>query len=88
MAVTKPVEIRLKPRQLHPYAKKIASKNSISGPTGGKKNRVAQGAGLQLLAQAKKDAQQQTTDNKTVMILTSTGKIKFIRMKDYQDGKR
>jgi hypothetical protein len=83
-----PQELPLKYRQLHPYAKKIGSKSNQSGPTGGKKNKMAQGAGLQIQAQAKKDAQQQTADNKTVMILTPKGKIKFIRMKDYQAGKR
>jgi hypothetical protein len=83
-----PQELPLKYRQLHPYAKKIGSKSNQSGPTGGKKTKMAQGAGLQIQAQVKKDAQQQTKDNQAVMILTAKGKIKFIRMKDYQAGKR
>jgi hypothetical protein len=77
-----PVELPLKPRQLHPFAKKQPSKNNTSGSTGGKKNRVSSGTGLQILAQAKKDAQQQTKDNKTVMILLPSGKRKFIKVKD------
>lgn len=76
-----PIELPLKYRQLHPYAKKVGSKSNQSGPTGGKKN--TQGAGLQVAAQAKKDAQEQTKDNQTVMILTAKGKIRFMKMKDY-----
>jgi hypothetical protein len=77
-----PVELPLKPRQLHPFAKKQPSKNNTSGPTGGKKNRVPSGAGLQILAQAKKDAQQQTKDNRVVLLLLPSGKRKFVKAKD------
>jgi hypothetical protein len=77
-----PVELPLKYRQLHPYAKKVGSKSSQSGPTGGKKNKMVQGAGLQIQAQAKKEAQQQTKDNMTVMILLPSGKRKFVKVKD------
>jgi hypothetical protein len=83
-----PQELPLKYRQLHPQAKKIGSKGSVSGPTGGKRNKMAQGAGLQIAAQAKKDAQQQTENNQTVMILTAKGKIRFMKMKDYLVDKR
>lgn len=78
-----PLELPLKYRQLHPYAKKVGSKSNQSGPTGGKKNKMTQGAGLQIQAQVKKTAQEQTKDNQTVMILTAKGKIRFMKMKDY-----
>jgi hypothetical protein len=77
-----PVELPLKYRHLHPHSKKIGSKNNISGPTGGKKNKMVQGAGLQIQAQAKKDAQKQTKDNMTVMFLLPSGKRKFVKVKD------
>jgi hypothetical protein len=77
-----PVELPLKYRQLHPYAKKVGSKSNQSGPTGGKKGKMTQGAGLQIQAQVKKTAQQQTKDNQTIMILTAKGKIKFVKVKD------
>jgi hypothetical protein len=76
------VELPLKGRHLHPYSKKVGSKSSVSGPTGGKKHKGAQGGGLVIMAQVRKDAQQQTQDNRTVMLLLPNGKRRFVKAKD------
>lgn len=76
------IELPLKPRHLHPQAKKIKASTSNSGVTGGKKNKMAKGAGLQVMAQAKKDAQQETRDNRRILVLLPNGKRKFVKISE------
>lgn len=76
------MELPLKPRHLHPQAKKIKASTNNSGVTGGKKNKMPKGMGLQIIAQAKKDAQQKTKDNQKILVLLPNGKRKFVKISE------
>jgi hypothetical protein len=74
-----PIELPLKERQLHPFAKKVGSKSSVSGATGGKKNKATNGLAAVARGEAQKAARQATKDNMMVMVLLPNGKKRFIR---------
>lgn len=78
------VEIKLKPRQLHPGGKQQASKNSISGTTGGKKNRVTNGPLAMIRQQQKLEDANQTRRNQRIMVLLPTGKHRFMLLSEYE----
>ena len=79
-----PVEIKLKPRQLHPGGKQQASKSSISGTTGGKKNRVTNGPLAMIRAQQKQESAEQTKRNRKIMVVLPNGKCRFMLMSEYE----
>jgi|HubBroStandDraft_3_1064219.scaffolds.fasta_scaffold1420535_2 hypothetical protein len=74
-----PIELPLKDRHLHPFAKKVGSKSSVSGATGGKKNKATNGLAAVARGEAQKAARQATQDNMMVMVLLPSGKRRFIR---------
>lgn len=74
-----PVELPLKPRQTHPFAKKVGSKSSVSGAVGGKKGKATNGLAAVARGEAQKAARQATKDNMMVMHLLPSGKIRFVR---------
>jgi hypothetical protein len=76
------MEIPLKPKHLHPFAKKIGSKSSISGATGGKKGKATNGLAAVARGEAQKAARQATKDNMMVMVLLPSGKRRFVRKAD------
>lgn len=78
------IEIQLKPRQLHPGGKRQASKSSVSGATGGKKKRVTNGVGAAFRQEAVKLAQQQTRDNRRILVIGADGKRRFMLMSEYE----
>jgi hypothetical protein len=73
------MELPLKPKHLHPFAKKVGSKSSISGATGGKKHKATNGLAAVARGEAQKEARQATVDNMMVMVLLPSGKRRFIR---------
>lgn len=73
------MEIPLKPKHLHPFAKKVGSKSSISGATGGSKNKATNGMAAIARGEAQKAARQATKDNMMVLVLLPNGKRRFIR---------
>jgi hypothetical protein len=73
------MELPLKPKHLHPFAKKIGSKSSVSGATGGKKNKATNGLAAVARGEAQKEARQATKDNMMVMVLLPSGKRRFVR---------
>lgn len=77
-----PIELPLKERQLHPFAKKVGSKSSVSGPTGGKKGKATNGIAAIARGEQQKEARQATKDNQMVMVMLPSGKIRFIRKAD------
>jgi hypothetical protein len=83
-----PVELPLKPRQVHPFAKKNTSKSSVSGATGGQKHKATNGLAALGRAAAQKDARQATKDNQVVLILLPNGKRKFVKVKDLNATKK
>lgn len=76
------IELPLKYRQLHPFAKKVGSKSSVSGATGGKKHKATNGLAAVARGEAQKAARQATKDNMTVMVLLPSGKRRFVRAKE------
>ena len=76
------MELPLKPKYLHPFAKKVGSKSSVSGPTGGKKNRVNNGMAALIRAEAQKESRQATKANMMVMVLLPSGKRRFVRQSE------
>jgi hypothetical protein len=79
-----PIELPLKPRQTHPYAKKNTSKSSMSGATGGKKHKATNGLAALGRAEAQKASRQATKDNQVVMLVLPNGKTRFVKVKDYE----
>lgn len=79
-----PIEIQLKPRQLHPGGKRQASKSSQSGSTGGKKNKVTNGLGAVTRQQMLEYAHAQTAANKKVLVIGADGKRRFMLMSEYE----
>jgi len=73
------IELPLKQRQLHPFAKKVGSKSSVSGATGGKKHKATNGLAAVVRGEAQKAARQATKDNMMVMVLLPSGKKRFVR---------
>lgn len=78
-----PVEIPLKPRQLHPGGKKQASKSSVSGSTGGKKHKATNGVAALVRAELQKTSREQTARNKKILIIDGHGKRRFILLSEY-----
>jgi len=76
------IELPLKYRQLHPFAKKVGSNSSGSGPTGGKKNKATNGMAAIARGEAQKEARQATKDNMMVMVLLPSGKRRFVRQSE------
>ena len=76
------MELPLKPKHLHPFAKKVGSKSSVSGPVGGKKDKATNGMAAVARGEAQKEARQATKDNMMVMVLLPSGKRRFIRKSD------
>lgn len=76
------MELPLKPKYLHPYAKKVGSKSSVSGGTGGKKNKATNGLAALARAEVQKNARQATKDNMMVMVLLPSGKRRFVRQSE------
>jgi hypothetical protein len=83
-----PIELPLKERQLHPFAKKVGSKSSVSGATGGKKHKATNGLAAVARGEAQKAARQATKDNQMTLILLPNGKRKFVRTKDLVPAKK
>ena len=83
-----PIELPLKERQLHPFAKKVGSKSSVSGPTGGKKHKATNGLAALARGEAQKAARQATKDNMMVMVVLPSGKTRFVRVKDLDAAKK
>lgn len=79
-----PVEIKLKPRQLHPTGKSQKSTQNRSGPSGGKKNRATNGMSALLREQLKKEAVEQTQRNKMILLILPNGKRRFMRLNEYE----
>lgn len=79
-----PVELPLKPRQLHPVSKKQGSKSSQSGVTGGKKHRVTNGVAASIRQQMVKESQAQTARNKKILVIDGTGKRRFMLLSEYE----
>lgn len=79
-----PVEIKLKPRQLHPGGKQQASKSSISGTTGGKKNRVTNGPLAMIRQQQKAEDAKKTAQNRRIMVVLPNGKRRFMLLSEYE----
>jgi hypothetical protein len=77
------IEIQLKPKHLHPTAKKQKSTGSGSGPVGGKKHKVTNGMGALTRAELMKEAQNQTATNKRILLITADGKRHFILLSEY-----
>jgi hypothetical protein len=75
-----PVELPLKPRHLHPQAKKMKSSSSTSGSGGSKK--ANNGMAAVARAQAQKAAREQTKRNQKVMLVLPNGKVRFVRASD------
>jgi hypothetical protein len=78
-----PIELPLKPRQLHPTSKRQASKSSVSGSTGGKKNKVTNGLGAIARQEMMKEAQIKTATNKRVLVIGADGKRRFMLLSEY-----
>jgi hypothetical protein len=76
------IELPLKQRQLHPFAKKVGSKSSVSGATGGKKHKATNGLAAVARGEAQKSARQATKDNMMVMVLLPSGKKRFMKAKE------
>jgi hypothetical protein len=77
------IELPLKYRQLHPFAKKVGSKSSVSGATGGKKNKATNGLASLARAAQQEGARQATKDNQMIMVLLPSGKRRFVKAKDW-----
>jgi lysophospholipid acyltransferase (LPLAT)-like uncharacterized protein len=78
------IEIKLKPKHLHPTAKRQKSTSSTAGTTGGKKHKVTNGLGAIARAEAVKLAQMQTAQNKKILFITADGKRRFMLMSEYE----
>jgi hypothetical protein len=83
-----PIELPLKPKHLRPFAKQVGSKSSVSGGTGGKKNKATNGLAALARAAQQKDARQATQDNMMVMVLLPSGKRRFVRAKEWNAGSK
>lgn len=79
-----PMELPLKPKHLHPTAKKQKSTGSGSGPVGGKKHRVTNGMQAVMREQMKKEAADQTAANKKILVIDAKGKRHFMRLREYE----
>jgi len=78
------VELPLKPRQLHPTAKKQKSTANGSGSTGGKKHKGTNGLAAVARAQAQQAARNQTIANKRILIIDGRGKRRFMLLSEYE----
>lgn len=83
-----PIEIGLKPRQLHPASKKQKSTGSGSGPVGGKKHKVTNGLGALARQEMLKQAHDQTLANKKILLISANGKRHFILLSEYENETR
>lgn len=79
-----PIEIQLKPRQLHPGGKRQASKSSLSGTTGGKKHKVTNGVRAAVRQEELKEAHAQTLAHKKILVIGADGKRRFMLMSEYE----
>lgn len=79
-----PVELKLKPRQLHPAAKQQKSTSSQAGSTGGKKHKITNGIAAGVRQQMIKEAQEQTIRNKKVLVIGADGKRRFMLLSEYE----
>lgn len=79
-----PVEIPLKPRQLHPGGKQQGSKSSVSGATGGKKHKATNGVAAIVRAELQKESREKTARNKKILIIDGRGKRRFILLSEYE----
>jgi len=74
------VEIKLKPRQLHPTSKGQKSTSGNSGGTGGKKHKVTNGVGAAARQKQSQADRDKTEANKMVLLLLPSGKRRFVRL--------
>lgn len=79
-----PIELPLKPKHLHPTAKRQKSTSSQAGTTGGKKHKITNGLGALQRQEMVKAAQIQTAQNKKILYIDATGKRRFIFMSEYE----
>jgi hypothetical protein len=82
------IELPLKYRQLHPFAKKVGSKSSVSGATGGKKHKATNGLASLARDAVQKAARQATKDNQMVMVLLPSGKRRFVKASELNKVKK
>lgn len=79
-----PVELVLKPRQLHPGGKRQASKLNVSGVTGGKKHKATNGLAASVRAQQQHESRAQTERNRRILVLLPNGKRRFMLLSEYE----
>lgn len=79
-----PIELPLKPKHLHPTAKRQKSTGSGSGTTGGKKHKVTNGLGAVARQQQLEQAHAQTEAHKKILVIGADGKRRFMLLSEYE----
>lgn len=77
------IEIKVREKYTRHNVKRQKSTSSASGPVGGKKNRATNGMSALVREQAKKDAVEQTTRNRMILVILPSGKRRFMRLSEY-----